>query len=175
MTKAIVITPKAGATRAGQHRVLPFTLERADLRNLTFLLLCFAAVLVFIPPVRAFSMDDDWAYIQSVQRMLAGTYRPHEWAQPTSLGSIGWGGALSSIFGFSLTFLTVQTLVMSALCLVLLYALLRQMKVSPNRALLGTACLGLNPLYIYLSYTYMTECSVPDVYIGEPALLCALV
>lgn len=37
------------------------------------------------------------------------------------------------------------------------YLLLRQLEVPPRAALLGTAILGLNPLYLFLSYSFMTD------------------
>jgi 4-amino-4-deoxy-L-arabinose transferase-like glycosyltransferase len=43
------------------------------------------------------------------------------------------------------------------LCLVSFYLLLRHVAVSPRLALLGTATLGCNPIYLYLSYSFMTD------------------
>ena len=132
-------------------------LGSADVRNLCFVLIGFAIVLILIPPVRTYPMSDDWAYAQSVLRMLALDYRPHDWTQPTSLGHLIWGATVSFLFGFNFTTLTVATLLISAACLVVMYLLLRHLGVASQPALLGTALLGFNPMYVYLSYSFMTD------------------
>jgi hypothetical protein len=130
---------------------------RDDARNLCLLLAGFALVLLLVPPMRAYPMSDDWAYAQSVERLLHLTYKPHDWTQPIALGHVVWGALFTLIFGSSFTALTAATLVLSALCLLVFYTLLRHLRVAPTPALLGTALLGLNPLYVYLSYTFMTD------------------
>src|SRR5204863_2841528 len=57
----------------------------------------------------------------------------------------------------SFTVLSAATLVMSAAAVVLFYLLLRHLAVSPGYAMLGAALLGLNPIYVYLSYSFMTD------------------
>lgn len=130
---------------------------RADLRNLCFLLAGFAIVLLLIPPVRAYPMSDDWAYAQSVGRLLDLTYRPHDWTQPTALGHLIWGVPLALLFGYNFTVLTIATLFASAACLGVFYTLLRHLGVASTPALFGTALLGLNPMYVYLTYSFMTD------------------
>lgn len=46
---------------------------------------------------------------------------------------------------------------MSAACIIIFYLLLRQMQVTPQHALFGVALLALNPMYVYLSYSFMTD------------------
>ena len=130
---------------------------RADARNLCLVLAGLALVLLLIPPLRAYPMSDDWAYTQSLQRLLDLTYRPHDWTQPIALGHLVWGVPFALLFGLNFTALTVATLVISALCLLVFYALLRHLNVAPTPALIGTALLGLTPMYLYLTYTFMTD------------------
>lgn len=122
------------------------TLGRGDVRNLCLLLVGFAAVLILIPPVRAYPMSDDWIYAQSVKRLLDLNYRPHDQALAISLGHLVWGALLSVVFGYSFVTLTAATLLMSATCLTVFYLLLRQLRVASQPALLGTALLGFNPM-----------------------------
>jgi 4-amino-4-deoxy-L-arabinose transferase-like glycosyltransferase len=132
-------------------------LRSEDARNLCLVLLGFAVVLLLIPPARAYPMSDDWAYAQSVRRLLDLRYRPHDWTQPAALGHLIWGALFSLVFGFSFTTLTAATLLISAACLAVFYLLLRYLGVASPAALLGTALLGVNPMYVYLSYSFMTD------------------
>src|SRR5205823_13027248 len=48
-------------------------------------------------------------------------------------------------------------LAMSAAAILLFYLLLRHLAVAPAYALFGAALLGLNPIFVYLSYSFMTD------------------
>jgi 4-amino-4-deoxy-L-arabinose transferase-like glycosyltransferase len=133
--------------------------RQADVRNICLLLLGFAVVVALVPPARAYPVTDDWIYARQVTDLLQLNYRPADWAQATGLGHAAWGAIFALIFGQSFTALAVSMLVMSAACIVLLYWLLRHLGVSPAGALLGAALLGFNPIYVYLSYTFMTDVS----------------
>jgi 4-amino-4-deoxy-L-arabinose transferase-like glycosyltransferase len=128
-----------------------------DARNLCLILVGFAAVLILIPPVRAYPMSDDWVYAQSVKRLLALNYRPHDQSLAISLGHVVWGALFSLLFGYNFTTLSAATLLFSAACLAVFYLLLRHLGVASQSALLGTALLGFNPMYVYLSYSFMTD------------------
>jgi 4-amino-4-deoxy-L-arabinose transferase-like glycosyltransferase len=132
-------------------------MRRADLLNLGILLVGVCALLALVPPARPYAMIDDWAYSQSMQRLLNLEYRPHDMAQPTALAHLAWGGIFTLLFGFSFTTLTAAILLMSAVGVALLYFLLREFNVEPRYALFGTALLALNPAYVYLSYSFMTD------------------
>ncbi|HYO48761.1 MAG TPA: glycosyltransferase family 39 protein [Chloroflexia bacterium] len=114
-------------------------------------------MLVLIPPARSYSMIDDWAYARSVQDILNGIFTPHEWVEANAFGHNLVGALFASLFGYSFTTLTAATLFMSAACISLLYLLLRQLDVAPALALWGSAVLALNPLYLHLSYSFMTD------------------
>jgi 4-amino-4-deoxy-L-arabinose transferase-like glycosyltransferase len=151
---------------------LTFHVSRVDLRNLALLLLGFVCLLVILPPARIYPVGDDWSYSQSVSDLLNWAYKPHDWPQAISLGHLAWGALFSSVFGESFTVLTISNLVMSAICLLVFYLLLRDLHVSPGSALLGVAVLGLNPIYLYLSYSFMTDITFLTYLLG--ACLCYL-
>jgi hypothetical protein len=132
-------------------------LGRADLRGLALLVVGFASVLLLVPPVRSYPIVDDWIYASSVADMLSFDYKPHDWSQAAALGHIAWGALLSALFGQSFTVLSIANLLMSAACLLLFYLLARQLGIDPVPALFGSALLGLNPLYFFLSYSFMTD------------------
>ncbi len=130
---------------------------RADALNIALLLGAFVLVLLVVPPVRSYPVIDDWIYAQSMQRLLALDYRPHDLAMASSLGHLVWAVAPVMLFGLSFNVLTATNLVISAVCLVLSYVLLRRTGIAPRYALFGTALLGCNPIYLHLSYTFMTD------------------
>jgi len=145
-----LMPPSATGTRVG-------TLVRADLLNIGLLLLGFACVLLLVSPVRSFPITDDWAYSQSVTEILKGTYSPHDFVQPTALGHLMWGVLFSLMLGQSFTTLAIANLFMSAACIIIFYLLLRQLQITAQHALLSVTLLALNPIYVYLSYSFMTE------------------
>jgi 4-amino-4-deoxy-L-arabinose transferase-like glycosyltransferase len=130
---------------------------RIDLLNLALIILGFAAVLLLLSPARSYPITDDWIYFQSVGDLLRLDYAPHEWTQPIALGHLSWGAVFTALFGHTFTVLTISNLVMSLACLLIFYVLLRHLDVTPDFALLGTAVLGFNPLYLFLTYSFMTD------------------
>ena len=134
----------------------PTTLSKADWRNLALLLVGFACVLLLVSPAHSYPVNDDWIYARGVQDLLHLDYKLPG-AQATSFAPIALGALLSWLFGFSFTTLTAATLLMSAACIVLFYLLLRAVNLESSYALFGTALLALNPIFVYLSYSFMTD------------------
>ncbi len=131
--------------------------QNADLRNLGLIVIGFLCVLLFISPARAYPITDDWIYFQSVGDLLRLSYAPHDWTQPIALGHLSWGALFSALFGHTFTVLTISNLVMSIACLIIFYVLLRHLNISSGYALLGAAVLGFNPIYVFLTYSFMTD------------------
>jgi hypothetical protein len=146
-------TSPAAVLSAGRSTLL----TRIDLRNLGLLVLGFVCVLLLVSPVRAFPIADDWIYAHSVGDMLKWDYEMPIESQANLVSHVAWGAIFAALFGNSFTVLTVSTLVMSLACLAIFYILLRHLDITPNHALLGAALLGFNPLYVFLSYSFMTE------------------
>ncbi len=130
---------------------------RADLLNLGIIIAGFIGVLALIPPSRIYPVTDDWAYSQSVSDLIHLAYKPHEWVQAIAIGHLAWGALWAALFGNTFTVLTVANMAMSIACLVTFYLLLRQLHVQPGPALFGVALLGFNPIYVYISYSFMTD------------------
>jgi hypothetical protein len=163
------------APEANEHVSVPSTAvnRRADLLNIGIVVAVFLAIVLLVPPIRNFPMDDDWAYAASVKDLLAGNFHISSWAQAIALGHIGLAALLSYFLGFSFTTLTISNLVVSLLGLIFFYLLLRQLAINPAYALFGVAVLGFNPMYAYLSYTFMTDVSFLAASVA--ALLCFMV
>lgn len=131
--------------------------SKVDLRNMALIMVGFLCTLLLIPPTRIYPVTDDWIYSQSVGELTHLAYRPHDWTQPIAIGHLAWGAAFAALFGNTFTVLTLANMVMSIACLLTFYLLLRQLRVKPQHALLGVALLGFNPIYIYISYSFMTD------------------
>ncbi len=131
--------------------------SKADLRNLLLIAVGFVGVLLAIPPTRTYPMNDDWIYSQSVSELTQLAYKPHDWTQPIAIGHLGWGAIFAALFGNTFTVLTIANMVMSLACLITFYLLLRQLQVAPRPALFGVVLLGFNPIYVYVSYSFMTD------------------
>ncbi|HUS14083.1 MAG TPA: glycosyltransferase family 39 protein, partial [Chloroflexia bacterium] len=114
-------------------------------------------VLLVIPPQHEFPTTDDWVYAGSVRDMLrTGTFIMPD-SQANLVGLTLWGALWSLLFGFSITTLTYSVLALALLSLLAFYGLARAAGVAAPGALLGTALLGLNPLFLHLSYSFMTD------------------
>jgi 4-amino-4-deoxy-L-arabinose transferase-like glycosyltransferase len=143
----------------------------ADVRNLLLLAAGWAAFVLIISPQHEYPVIDDWAYAGSVRHMLdTGTFQMPPSAQTNLVGLTVWGTLWARQFGFGFTVLTASTLFMAAIALFAFYALARTVDVSPGGALLGTALLGFNPLFVHLSYSFMTD--VPFLALMLLSCLC---
>jgi hypothetical protein len=130
----------------------------ADVRNLLLLAVGWAAFVLIISPQHEYPTLDDWAYAGSVRQMLdTGTFHMPDWSDATLVGLTLWGTLWTRLFGFGFTVLTGSTLVLAAIALFAFYALARTVGVMPGGALLGAALLGFNPLFVHLSYSFMTD------------------
>lgn len=153
-----ITTKSARSVSIGAVRpLLADFLKHPDLLNIALLLAGFVCVLLLVPPLRSFPVNDDWAYAQSVGDLLNGAYKPHDYVQATALSHLVPAALLALVLGFSFTTLTISTLIISAIGIVSFYLLLRHLDVKPTIALLGVALLAFNPIYVYLSYSFMTD------------------
>jgi len=78
-------------------------------------------------------------------------------SQANLVGLTVWGAGWSQLLGFSFTTLTYSTLFMSFVALFSFYGVARATGTPPWGALLGTALLAYNPLFVHLSYSFMTD------------------
>jgi hypothetical protein len=130
----------------------------ADVRNLALIAAGCAGVLALLPPAHEYPIIDDWIYYNSVQHQLAtGAFEMPGLSQTTLVGLTLWGTAWARVFGLSYTTLTWSTITLGILGLFAFYVLLRRCGVGPPASLLGVALLGFNPLYLHLSYSFMTD------------------
>jgi 4-amino-4-deoxy-L-arabinose transferase-like glycosyltransferase len=119
---------------------------------------CGIVAALLLRPFQDTPFVDDWVYAWSVQELLGGNgLRILDWSSHPNFAHVLWGAAFCAPFGFSFTALRVSTWVAALLALCALHLLLRELGVARRDAWLGTALLGLNPVFFVLAATFMTD------------------
>lgn len=119
----------------------------------------YGLLLLIQSPKAEFPLNDDWAYAQSVRVMLTTEkLQVSEWAAATTIFQIYYGALFAKFSGgLFFTGLRLSTLSFSFICCLALYDLLCQLELPPSSAWVGSLAFIVNPIFIYLSYTFMTD------------------
>lgn len=158
----------------GVPQIIPVKHSRKPFRTLLLILGAYYLLNILIIGLGGnFPLNDDWMYGLEVQRMLETGQLHLYGGSPASIVHVVAGAGLSKLFGFSFVNLRCLSLVFSFAGCVFLYAILRQLKVRSNDAILASFVLASNPLYVNLSFIYMTD--IPAVTYTLLYLLLALV
>ncbi len=124
------------------------------------LTLCGAwiAMALVINPEGDFPLNDDWAFGLPVEVFVreGNIYFNYNQAM-TLIGQVLWGTLFCLPAGFSFTALRISTLALGLVGVLSLYALLLRAGARRSLAFAGAAILAVNPIYLGLSYTFMTD------------------
>lgn len=92
-------------------------------------------------------------------RTLLETHQfvPHVYTAAYAIVQTFWGAACCAVFGYSYTVLRVSTLLLSLVTIWLTALCARELGCTRRTALLAGGVLFANPLFLNLSYTFMTE------------------
>jgi 4-amino-4-deoxy-L-arabinose transferase-like glycosyltransferase len=116
------------------------------------------ALLLILPPQHEYPIIDDWIYAGAARHLAAtGVFQMPAMAQANLVGQSVWGAGWIQVFGFSFTVLTYSTLILALAGLLACYGIARALSIAPSGAILATALIGLNPLWVHLSYSFMTD------------------
>jgi hypothetical protein len=127
-------------------------------KEILALLFLWLFIILLINPVGAFPLNDDWCYAKSVQLLAEkGQFKLFNWGEMTLVAHVYWGALFSELFGFSFTTLRCSNLVLSGLSLLGIYASCRAINLSKQKAVLCTLLIMVNPLFVALSFSFMTE------------------
>lgn len=118
----------------------------------------WVVVVILVDPRGNFTLNDDWGMARAV-RSLVMEHNLHyvEIITMTMIAQVLWGAMFCKLFGFSLTILRVSTLVLGLAGVIATYGLLRLANVSRRTALIGCLALMFNPMFLQLSYTFMSD------------------
>jgi hypothetical protein len=130
-------------------------------------LACYAAAW----PVAQMGFVDDWSYASMV-RIYAetGHFAYNGWTNAMLGWMIPWGALFVKLFGFSFMVVKLSTLPVAVGTLLLFHAVLRRFEISPRNAVIGTLTLGLSPLFLPLSASFMTD--IPGLFVIVLCLYC---
>lgn len=105
-----------------------------------------------------FPVADDWAYAHAVRSWLeTGHMERLPWTWVPLWTHAALGVAFSSVLGFSFETLRLASFAMGWVGVLGAYALCRQLGLRPGWSALGAATLAANPLYVLLSFSFMTD------------------
>jgi hypothetical protein len=148
-------------------------LRNADYRNSLLIMGGWLCAIIIVPFGHEFTTVDDWTYVNAVRDYLdTGLLHTPSMSQTNLVGLTVWGALWAWIFGFNITTLTASTLTMALAALLIFYATMRSLDISPPAALFGTALLGFNTIFFHLSYSFMTD--VPFLALLLAAVYCYL-
>jgi 4-amino-4-deoxy-L-arabinose transferase-like glycosyltransferase len=127
-------------------------------RDCLVIVVASVVVTLLVRPFQNTPFLDDWVYAWSVENLLkGGPLLVPEWSNNINIAQILWGWLLSLPFGFSFVPLRISTWLVAVASLCGLYLMLRDLEVPRVDALLGTATLGVYPIFALLSVTFMTD------------------
>jgi hypothetical protein len=134
--------------------------------------LVWLAALVFIRPLDAFPLFDDWVYSWSAFRFASGQgMAVPEWSSVYPLAHAAWGAAFVAVLGAEDWVLRLSTIALAALGHLCWYRLLSDLGLRPRWALLAVAATAFHPIYYLLTLSFMTD--VPMVALWQIGLYAA--
>lgn len=141
-------------------------------RHYLLLLVLWCVILVIIDPCGDFPIYDDWAFAQDAKHLAeVGRFAFSDWPAMTLVAQTIWGALFIKVFGFSHDVLRWSVVLLGIGTSMLMYRLAFTLTKDGRRALLASLLVVLNPLFLALTVTYMTE--VPFLFLALLSLLCA--
>lgn len=109
-------------------------------------------------PFADLSYADDFAYSDVALKLSqTGHFIYNSWEFAMLLAHAWWGTLFIRVFGFSFECLRFSTIPFSLGSVAICYLLVRRAGLRPPKALFVTLLLGLSPLFLPLSISYMTD------------------
>lgn len=122
------------------------------------LLLIWLLLIIIINPTGDFPLNDDWCYGKSVKTLVEEGYlKLYNWGEMTLIAHVYFGSIFAEFFGFSFTALRWSTLVIGATAILGIYQLCLLVGASRKVALLSALVSIVNPLFLGLSFSFMTD------------------
>lgn len=105
-----------------------------------------------------FPISDDWAYAHTVEVLLeTGRFERPAWTWAPSMTNVAVGTAFTAVLGFSHAALRLSTLALGWLGILATFGLVRQVGGDARMAGLAGATLAVNPMFVNLGLTFMTD------------------
>ncbi|MBM3290165.1 MAG: glycosyltransferase family 39 protein [Candidatus Hydrogenedentes bacterium] len=138
------------------------TCRRREGRNRAWLALGlavpFVALVLLVSPRGDFPLNDDWVYAKMVQALVDdGRFGTSPLANAFALTQTLYAAPLVELLGFSFTLLRLTTVFMGWVTVCFTAFTARELGLSNRNAVLAALTVFVNPLFINLSYTFMTD------------------
>lgn len=130
----------------------------SDLAALLALALVWIALFALTLPVGNFPLNDDWVYAIAVRSILdTGRFTLPYPSSANVFAQAYWGALFCLPSGFSFTALRASTGVLGGAGIIATWLLLRELGARRPLAFAGALTLAVNPLYLDLSASFMTD------------------
>jgi len=114
-----------------------------------------------------FPLSDDASFAYTTRTLCTtGSVQFLPWTAASLVLQAAYGAALCRMFGFSFTVLRASTVVLAVVGVVAFFSLLRRLDVAGPSCALVTALFALNPLYVNLAFTFMTDVPFTVLVVG---------
>ncbi len=128
-----------------------------DIANILIIIVIWIMMEVIIGPYGDFPLNDDWVYGLSVSSILSkGDFQLFD-STTNLVSQVFWGALFCLPFGFSFNVLRISCLVLGIIGIITTYIIFREIKVPPRISLIGALVIAVNPIYVNLSNTFMTD------------------
>jgi hypothetical protein len=115
-------------------------------------------IALIVHPSVEIGLNDDWSYVRSAQVLAqTGHVVYNGWAAPM----LGWqlllGAVFIKVFGFSFLVLRTATILIATLTAFLFHRILVRCGINERNSSIGTLTLALSPLFLPLTFSFMTD------------------
>jgi Dolichyl-phosphate-mannose-protein mannosyltransferase len=117
----------------------------------------FAAVLLIARPLVNGTVADSWIYLLAIKRFNAAVLSLPGFTAAMPVAQIIYGALWSRLFGLNYVSLDYSVALLGVAGAMLFYLLARRCNAGPRAAALATALLIVNPCYLFLSFSFMTD------------------
>ncbi|MCC6796654.1 MAG: glycosyltransferase family 39 protein, partial [Candidatus Hydrogenedentes bacterium] len=136
--------------------------SRRELRNhaklALWLALPFIGLMLLVSPRGDFPLNDDWVYAKMVQVLANDAhFGLSPFSNAYALTQTLYAAPLVKLFGFSFTLLRLTTIFMGWITVCFTAFTARELGLPNRSAILAALTVFVNPLFINLSYTFMTD------------------
>ncbi|HEV3111033.1 MAG TPA: glycosyltransferase family 39 protein [Candidatus Binataceae bacterium] len=129
----------------------------AFLPGLFMPVLWFALVFLLARPLANGPVADSWIYFRTLARLKAGVMSLPGYTAAIPVAQILYGVLWARLFGLTYVSLDWSVALLGIAGAMLFYLLARRCNASPRGAALATALLIVNPCYLFLSFSFMTD------------------
>jgi hypothetical protein len=114
-------------------------------------------VFLIARPLANGPVADSWIYLAAIKRLNAGVRSLPGFTATMPLAQIVYGAAWSRLFGLGYVSLDWSVMLLGVAGGMLFYLLARRCNASPAPAALATTLIIINPCYLFLSFSFMTD------------------